>query len=70
MRPHVIYKVQAFRGLKGEAIQKTVKISLIRSTSKLSLETHFDHPKEGPDACAGLSSINLNLSVHLSIVPI
>jgi len=52
----------------SEARQKTVEISLIHSTSKLALGTLFDPPNEGPGACAGLSLINLNLGVHLSIV--
>jgi len=43
-----------------------LKISLIPCTSKLGLGTLFDYPNEGPGACAELSSINLNLSVHLS----
>ena len=54
----------------SEARQKTVAISLIRSTSKLGLGTFFDYPKEEPGACAELSLIKLNLDVHLAIVPI
>ena len=70
MLQHIVLKVQAFREFKSEAKQKTVEISLNRSTSKLALGTLFDHPNEQSGAGATLSLINLNLSIHLSIVPI
>ena len=70
MRQHAILKVQAFREFERGARQKAVEILLIRSTSKLALETLFDHPTEQPGAGAGLSSIKLILGVHLLIVPI
>ena len=62
--------VQALWEFLSEARQKTVEISLIPCTSKLGLRALLDYPNEEPGACAELSLINLNLGVHLPIVPI